>query len=145
MVLIVLLAALAIMTVPFCTAMFKVWTASGGGRPGIEAIALGAVTNFFDTLGIGSFAPTMAWFKLRRSVPDRLIPATMLIGHALPTVVQAAIFLVLLGVKVDPVLLVGCIAALTAGGAAGVPLAAKLPLRAIQAAVGIALFAGAGV
>lgn len=35
-----------------------------------EAVLLGAVTNFFDTLGIVSFAPTMAWFKFRRLVPD---------------------------------------------------------------------------
>ena len=46
-----------------------------------EAIVLGAITNFFDTLGIGSFAPTMAWFKFRKLVPDRLIPPTMLVGH----------------------------------------------------------------
>ena len=26
-------------------------------RPKAEAVVLGAVTNFFDTLGIGSFAP----------------------------------------------------------------------------------------
>ena len=37
--------------------------------PGLEAIALGAITNFFDTLGVGSFAPTMAWLKFRRLVP----------------------------------------------------------------------------
>src|SRR4051812_13209111 len=43
-------------------------------RPNIEAIALGAVVNFFDTLGIGSFATTTAWLKFRRMVPDRLIP-----------------------------------------------------------------------
>ncbi|MGH7009511.1 MAG: permease, partial [Caulobacteraceae bacterium] len=34
--------------------------------PRPETIALGAVTDFFDTLGIGSFAPTTAWIKLRR-------------------------------------------------------------------------------
>src|SRR6476620_2744188 len=84
-------------------------------RPRPEAVALGAVTNFFDTLGIGSFAPTMAWFKFRRLVPDRLIPRTMLVGHTLPAVAQAIIFLVLLGVLVDPVLLIGCVLALLMG------------------------------
>jgi hypothetical protein len=49
--------------------------------PTLEGILLGAITNFFDTLGIGSFAPTTAWFKLRKLVPDRLIPPTMLVGH----------------------------------------------------------------
>lgn len=106
---------------------------------GAETMVIGAVTNFFDTLGIGSFAPTMAWFKFRRLVPDRLIPPTMLVGHALPTLAQAAIFLVLLGVQVDPVLLLGCAAALLAGGLTGAPLVAKAPLRLVQATVGIAL------
>ena len=46
----------------------------------VEAILLGAVVSFFDTLGIGSFAPTTAWLKFRKLVPDRLIPPTMLVG-----------------------------------------------------------------
>ena len=75
--------------------------------PNPEAVVLGAVTNFFDTLGIGSFAPTMAWFKFRRLVPDRLIPCTLLPAHGLPAMAQSAIYLVLLGVLVDPALLVG--------------------------------------
>src|SRR5215210_4246536 len=93
--------------------------------PSPEGLVLGIVTNFFDTLGIGSFAPTMAWFKLRKLVPDHLIPPTMLVGHSLPTIVQAGIFLVLLGVMVDPVLLVGCMIALLMGGLLGVPLVAR--------------------
>ena len=59
--------------------------------PKIEGAILGAITNFFDTLGIGSFAPTMAWLKVRKLVPDRLIPCTMLVGHTLPTLAQAII------------------------------------------------------
>src|SRR4029079_10774996 len=34
--------------------------------PNIEAVALGAVVNFFDTLGIGSFATTTAWLRFRK-------------------------------------------------------------------------------
>ena len=30
-------------------------------KPTLETIGLGAVVCFFDTLGIGSFAPTTAW------------------------------------------------------------------------------------
>ena len=104
-----------------------------------EAVALGAVTNFFDTLGIGSFAPTMAWFKVRRLVPDRLIPPTMLVAHTLPTMTQAVIFLILLGVAVDPVLLVGCVAAVLMGGLLGAPLVARARVWIVQAAVGAAL------
>src|SRR3954454_21588174 len=87
--------------------------------PSGEGVVLGAITNFFDTLGIGSFAPTMAWLKFRKLVPDRLIPCTMLVGHTLPSMAQAVIFLVLLGVSVDPVLLVGCVLALVTGALMG--------------------------
>ena len=66
-------------------------------------VAIGFVTDFFDTLGIGSFATTTTAFKLLRVVPDECMVGTMLIGHSLPVVVQAFIFLVV--VQVDPVVL----------------------------------------
>src|SRR4029450_6817697 len=90
-----------------------------------EAIALGAVTNFFDTLGLGSFAPTTAWFKLRQMIPGAKIPCTLLPSHLLPVVVQAVIFLVLLGVKVEPILLFGCILSCVVGGLAGAALVGR--------------------
>ncbi len=112
-------------------------------RPHPEAVALGAVTNFFDALGIGCFAPTLAWMKLRGLTPDRLIPPTMMVGHGLPTMAQALIFLILLGVAVDPVLIAGCAVALTLGAWIGVPLVAKSRVAVIQAVVGVALLAAA--
>ena len=112
-------------------------------RPKAEALVLGAVTNFFDTLGIGSFAPTMAWLKFRRLVPDRLIPCTMLVGHTPPAMVQGFIFLILLGVFVDPVLLVGCAIALLMGGLLGAPLVAKSRVWIVQLVVAIGLFMAA--
>jgi len=111
--------------------------------PRIEAIGLGAVTNFFDTLGIGSFAPTMAWLKFRRLVGDRLIPCTMLVGHTPPVLAQSIIFLILLGVVVDPVLLIGCVIALFAGGVVGAPLAVRARTWIVQAVVGVALMIAA--
>ena len=44
-----------------------------GMRPTPLEVAVGFVTNFFDTLGIGSFAPTTSIFKLKRMVPDERI------------------------------------------------------------------------
>src|SRR4051812_45472240 len=111
--------------------------------PTAEAVVLGAVTNFFDTLGIGSFAPTTAWLKFRKLVPDRLIPQTMLVGHSLPTMAQAVIFLVLLGVLVDPILLVGCMISLLMGGLLGAPLVARTKVWMIQLVVGLALLVAA--
>ena len=112
-------------------------------RPNGEAVALGAVTNFFDTLGIGSFAPTTAWLKLRRLVPDSFLPATLNSGHALPTIAQALIFINL--VRVDPALLACCIAAAVAGATLGAPLVVRLPVRAVQGIVGLALLIAAGL
>lgn len=111
--------------------------------PRPEAAVLGAVVNFLDTLGIGSMAPTMAWFKFRRMVPDQLIPHTMIAGLTLPTVVEGAIFLTLLGVSVDPALLIGSILALLAGGWAGIPLVSRARLWVVQALVGAALLLAA--
>jgi uncharacterized membrane protein YfcA len=109
--------------------------------PKPEALALGAVTNFLDTLGIGSFAPTIAWFRFRKMVPDRLMPLTMFIGYTIPAILQGVIFLTL--INVDPVLLFGCIVAIIIGGYVGVPIAAHSPVRLIQAVVGVALLIAA--
>ena len=113
--------------------------------PNGEAIVLGAVTNFFDTLGIGSFAPTMAWFKFRKLVPDKLIPSTMLVGHTPPAMAQAIIFIILLGVQVDPVLLLGCVIGLLTGALSGVPIAAKSRVWVVQLVVALALILAAAL
>lgn len=137
----IILAPLAITA---CVFVFLLLTRGSAVRPRPIAICLGAVTNFFDTLGIGSFAPTMAWMKLQKLVPDRLIPATMVAGHALPVLAQSAVFLVLLGVRVDPPLLVSSIVAMVIGGQIGAPLARHAPVRAVQAMIAVALLIAAG-
>lgn len=107
--------------------------------PRLEAMALGAVVSFFDTLGIGSFAPTTAWMKVRRMVPDRLLPPTMLVGLTPPAMTESVIFLILLGVKVDPVLLFGCALAVLLGGLVGAPLVARARVWIVQLIVAIGL------
>ncbi len=99
--------------------------------------ATGFVTNFFDTLGIGSFAPTTAIFKFRRRMPDEQIPGTLNVGHALPTIAQALIFIA--SVDVELRTLVGMIAAAVLGAWLGVGIVARLPRRAIQIGMGGAL------
>lgn len=111
--------------------------------PSAEGIALGAITNFFDTLGIGSFAPTMAWIKFRKLVPDGVIPQTMFVGHSFPAMIQALIFLVLFGVLVDPVLLAGCIFATMAGAMLGVAAVSRAQVWMVQTVVGIGLLLAA--
>ena len=108
-------------------------------KPTIESLLLGAVVSFFDTLGIGCFAPTTAWFKFRKMVPDRLIPPTLVVGLTPPAMAESVIFLILLGVKVDPVLLFGCALAVLLGGLVGAPLVAKARVWIIQGVVAIGL------
>jgi uncharacterized membrane protein YfcA len=141
----VLLAALAALGVAFTVVLLSTAAKRGETRPNAEAMGLGAVTNFFDTLGIGSFAPTTAWLKFRRLVPDSFLPAPLNVGHALPTVVQSAIFLVILGVHVDPTLLASCIVAAVLGALVGAPIVVRAPVQVVQGIVGIALVIAAGL
>ncbi|HWM70976.1 MAG TPA: sulfite exporter TauE/SafE family protein [Steroidobacteraceae bacterium] len=110
-------------------------------RPGLIDGLIGFVANFFDTLGIGSFAPTTAIFKLRHRPPDEQIPGTLNAGHALPTITQALIFIT--AVTVDLTTLIGMIAAAVLGAWLGVSVVARLPRRAIQIGMGVALFISA--
>ena len=107
--------------------------------PRLETLGLGAVVCFFDTLGIGSFAPTTAWLKFRRLTPDRLIPPTILVGLTAGAVVESIIFLLQYGVKVDPVLLVGCVIACTTGGLIGAPLVHRTRVWIVQSIVAVGL------
>ena len=117
--------------------------APGPVRPTASGLLLGAVTNFFDTLGIGSFASTTAYVKFRRLVRDELIPGTLNVGHALPTITQAIIFTT--AIAVAPLTLVSMVAAAVAGGYLGAGIVARLPRRSVQLGMGIALLVAAGL
>src|SRR5262245_24036373 len=60
--------------------------------PTFVQTAIGFVTAFLDTLGIGSFATTTSVYKLRNLVPVKLIPGTLNVGHTLATITQAFIY-----------------------------------------------------
>jgi len=115
--------------------------ASGRAAPGFFELAIGFVTNFFDTLGIGSFAPTTSVYKFWRMVPDEKIPGTLNVGHTLPTVVQAFIFIAL--VQVGFVTLVVMIAAAVLGAYGGAGIVCRWPRRNIQIGMGLALLVAA--
>lgn len=100
-------------------------------------LLIGFITDFFDTLGIGSFAPTTAIYKLRRIVPDELIPGTLNVGHAPSAMTEALIFVT--AIVVDPLLLITAIGSAAAGAWLGAGVVARLPRRAIQVIMGIAL------
>lgn len=112
-------------------------------KPSFGAIATGFVANFFDTLGIGSFATTTAIFRQWRMVRDEVIPGTLNAGHTLPTVAQAVIFTQL--VPVDSTTLILMIVAAVAGAWLGAGIVARWPRKAIQIGMGIALLAAASL
>ena len=113
------------------------------GFPGPLDLIIGFITNFFDTLGIGSYAPTTAMFKAWKLVKDEWIPGTLNIGHTIPTITQAFIFIG--SVAVDPVTLVAMIGAAFVGAFFGARVVASWPRHYIQIGMGAALLAGAAL
>ena len=103
---------------------------------------IGFVGNFFDTLGIGSFAIETALLKFMKQSEDRLIPATLNVGNAIPTVIQAVIFIQI--VEVEPLTLILMVLASGAGALLGAGVVSKLPEKTIQLTMGIALLTTAG-
>jgi uncharacterized membrane protein YfcA len=101
------------------------------------AVGIGFITNFFDTLGIGSFATTTSLYKFLRFVPDQRIPGTLNVGHTLPTILEAAIFIVI--VAVEPPTLILLILASVVGAWLGAGFVARLPRRGVQIGMGTAL------
>ena len=110
-------------------------------RPTPLGVAIGLVTNFFDTLGIGSFATTTAAFRLFRLVPDELIPGTIIVGGALTVLTQAVLFISV--VEVDPLQLTALIVVCVAGGWLGAGVVTSLSRRAIRLGIGTALVVAA--
>jgi uncharacterized membrane protein YfcA len=112
-------------------------------RPSLEALSLGLVANFFDTLGIGSFAPSTAYIKFRHLVSDDLIPPSLIVGYAIPTSLEALIFIS--SVQVDPTLLAGSIIMAIIGALLGSLLAERLPLQQIRLSMGVGLLIAAAI
>jgi uncharacterized membrane protein YfcA len=111
--------------------------------PAVRRTGIGAVTNFFDTLGIGSFATTTSFYKLWKLVDDRVIPGTLNVGHTLPTLVQAFIYITI--VKVDAVTLALMIAAAVAGAWLGAGVVAGWSRRNVQVGMGFCLLGAAAL
>ena len=114
-----------------------VTTPTGGG------VLTGFITNFFDTLGIGSFASTTSIFRFWNMVPDERIPGTLNVGHTLPAIVQAFIFTRIVPVESRTLILM--IAAAIAGAWLGAGVVASWPRRNIQLGMGLALAGAAAL
>lgn len=113
-----------------------------GGGSWIVSGFIGFVTDFLDTLGIGCFAPTAMLLDLTKQLDhDRLLPGTLNVGHAIPVLVEAMIFITV--VDVAPVTLFALIAAATVGSFVGSRTVTKLPEKTVQFWMGWALIATA--
>ena len=119
--------------------------AAGGHRgdliPQPIALAISFIANFFDTLGIGSYATTTSMFRFWNVVRDEKIPGTLNVGYVLPTVVQALIYITI--VEVEFVTLIAIIGAAVAGAWLGAGVVAGLPRRQVQIGMGFALLGAA--
>jgi len=103
---------------------------------------IGFVANFFDTLGIGSFAIETALLKFTKQSPDRLIPGTLNVANAIPTIVQAIIFVQI--VQVEPLTLLLMLVSSALGALLGAGVVAKFSERKVRLTMGIALFITCG-
>ncbi|HEY2730865.1 MAG TPA: sulfite exporter TauE/SafE family protein [Polyangia bacterium] len=143
----VLFASLAVVGVVF----IAVWVrearrARPPGAPVWPAplqLGIGFVTDFLDTLGVGSFATTTSMFKLGGVVADENIPGTLNVGHAVPTFAEAIIFILVVNVEMTTLVLM--IAAAVVGAWLGAGVVAHWPRRRVQRGMGVLLFAAAAI
>ncbi|MTK13593.1 MAG: anion permease [Clostridiaceae bacterium] len=138
----VLLAAILVTGVIFLFVLVKDYmNKSKQGELGNESFLtsglVGMVANFFDTLGIGSFAIETSLFKNLKLVGDKKIPGTLNVGATIPTVCEALIFLTV--VQVEPITLISMILAAVAGALIGAGIISKLNEKAVQGSMGLAL------
>lgn len=109
----------------------------------IPTAITGFVANFLDTLGIGSFAPSSAAFKLTRSVDDVLVPGTLNVGDTVPVCVEAFLFFGF--VEMDVLTLVLMLVASVAGSILMAGIVSKFDRKKVRYALFVGLFLLASV
>jgi uncharacterized membrane protein YfcA len=106
-------------------------------KPSLLDLAIGFVVNFFDALGIGSFATTTFCYKLFGLVRDEDIPGTLNVGVALCGILEGLLYIAV--VDVEPVTLILTIGGATVGASLGARVVSRWPKRKIQIGMGLAL------
>ena len=107
------------------------------GRKHFILCGIGFVTNFLDTLGIGSFATTQASFKLTKASSDEIMPGTLNVGDCIPVMTEFILFLGL--IEVDAITLVAMIGAAIVGSLIGARIVAGWSVKVVRIALGCAL------
>jgi uncharacterized membrane protein YfcA len=106
------------------------------GNPVVYAI-MGTVINFFDALGIGSFAVSTASFKLGKMLDDKLIPGTLNVATTTSLIAEAFIYMTI--VEIDSLTVLLTIICAMLGAYVGASIVSKLPRKKIQLGMGTAL------
>lgn len=109
-----------------------------GKKHAIITAIIGFVANFLDTLGIGSFAPSSAAFKMTKSVDDVLVPGTLNVGDTVPVCVEAFLFFGF--VKMDVLTLVLMLVASVLGSALMANIVSKFDRKKVRYALFVGLF-----
>lgn len=115
----------------------------GAMKPTGMALVAAFIANFFDTLGIGSYATTTSMSKLWHLMPDEKIPGTLNVGYVMATVVQAVIFMTI--IEVDFLTLVSIIGAAVLGAFLGAGVVSGFSRRQVQVGMGTALLVASGL
>ena len=109
-----------------------------GKKHAIITAIIGFVANFLDTLGIGSFAPSSAAFKMTKSVDDVLVPGTLNVGDTVPVCVEAFLFFGF--VEMDILTLVLMLVASVLGSALMANIVSKFDRKKVRYALFVGLF-----
>ena len=109
----------------------------------IATAIIGFFANFFDTLGIGSFAPSSAAFKMTKSVDDALVPGTLNVGDTVPVCVEAFLFFGI--VEMDVLTLVLMLIASVIGSMLMAGIVSKFDRKKVRYAMFVGLFLLASV
>ena len=101
------------------------------------------IANFFDTLGIGSYAIATSAWKFNKSVGDDLIPGTLNVAFGIPICVEATITMT--RIEMDSLTLVLMIAAAIIGSILGAKIISRLDIMKIRVVMGVALIIVAAI
>jgi len=98
---------------------------------------IGFIANFFDALGVGSFAIITSIVRFFKLTDDRTLPGTLNVSCTIPTALEAIIFLTV--IKVDKITLISMIMAAVLGAIIGADIVAKFDIRKVRIGMGLAL------
>ena len=99
---------------------------------------IGFITNFLDTLGIGSYATTTMLLGVTKQLKsDKLLPGTLNVADTIPVLIEAFLFISV--VEVESVTLFSLIIAAIVGAVIGGKIVPNLSEKKVQTYLGIAL------